>query len=70
MEPNEQLAEMVKVSACAKSLGVTTREFPRLCAEKQIPVLRPSERRQRLLKEHFEILCRLVADPAERRVAC
>ena len=57
--------ETLKLSACAKSLGMTSNEFRALCGSHGIHVLRPSERRERLPKEHFELLCRLITGPAE-----
>ena len=55
--------ETLKLADCARSLGVTSNEFRALCGAHGVPVLRPSERRERLLREHFEILCRSIAQP-------
>ena len=44
---------------------MTSNEFRGLCGAHGIPVLRPSERRERLLRESFEILCMLITEPAE-----
>ena len=57
--------ETLKLSDCARALGMTSQEFKALCGSHGIPVLRPSERRERLLREHFEILGLLIAEPAE-----
>ena len=58
--------ETVKLQDAARSLGLPPEEFRPVLAAHGIPVLRPTPRRERILKEHFELLCVLIAGPAVR----
>jgi hypothetical protein len=67
MSAATDLPETLKLTACAKALGVTSKEFRALCARHSVPVLRPSERRERILREHFEqIVCSIAGHPLAR----
>ena len=59
-----QLPGTVKLQAAARSLGMTPKEFRALLSRKQIPVLRPSQRRERILADDYGALCASIAGPA------
>ena len=58
------LPSTVKLQTAARALGMTPREFRALLLRKHIPVLRPSERRERILADDYGALCASIAGPA------
>ena len=64
LSKSDQPRQTFKLQDCARSLGMTSEEFRDLCDRNFIPILRPSERRQRLMQDHFHKLCARIVGPA------
>ena len=64
MRQEHDLPRTVKLTDAARAAGVPPGEFRTVLQIHNIPVLRATARRERLLESHFEALLHKIAGPA------